>query len=335
MMKISMSSWKMVKGLAVLLLISLFAAGCFSSNGKRRTTGEEPFFQNEEGLAEHGKKKALDRIYQIDPGDKVFEVSDKFYTDPPRKIAILPFDNLVGGNYILNSVPIPRFSDKEEDSWNWTYANRLRRFFFGHFAAREFVDIELMYVDKMLQELGILTPNDLYKMPVQELGRILGADALIYGRVTDYKNSYYALFKQIRIGLHIKCVSTEDSSIFFEGEQIRHDNDIRVATNPLDFVIASFQNSMSMRDVYAARASEEVTRELVIRIPLVTSFIEEEDQRIKDRINSKLSYLPTSDTGVLNEDKSGNTASPPVQVKTQTDSPEPPLPRGQFSVGMQ
>lgn len=121
----------------------------------------------------------------------------------------------------------------------------------------------------------------------------------------------------------------------FEGEQIRHDNDIRVATNPLDFVIASFQNSMSMRDVYAARASEEVTRELVIRIPLVTSFIEEEDQRIKDRINSKLSYLPTSDTGVLNEDKSGNTASPPVQDKTQTDSPEPPLPRGHFSVGMQ
>ena len=113
-------------------------------------------------------------------------------------------------------------------------------------------------------------------------------------------------------------------SIFFEGEQVRHDNDIRVATNPFDFVIASFQNSMSMRDVYAARASEEVVRELVIRIPIVNSFIEEEEQRIKDKINTKLSYLPTPETGILNEDKDGNTASLSVQDKTETVSPKEP-----------
>jgi hypothetical protein len=66
-MKISISSRKMVKGFATLLLISLIAAGCFSSsNGIRRTTGEEPFFQQETGLAEHGKKSTIDRIYQID-----------------------------------------------------------------------------------------------------------------------------------------------------------------------------------------------------------------------------------------------------------------------------
>ena len=318
-MKISISSRKMVKGFAILLLISLFATGCFSRNYvKRKTTGEEPFFQNEEGIAEHGKKKTIDRIYQIDPGGKEFEISDKYYTDPPRKIAILPFDNLVGGNYILNSIPIPRFSDKEEDGWNWTYANRLRRFFFGHFAAREFVDIELMYVDKMLEALGILTPNDLYKVPAQELGRILDADALIYGQVTEYKNSYYTLFAQIQIGLRVKCVSTEDGTVYFEGEHIRHDNDIRVATNPLDFVIASFQNYMSLRDVYAARASEEVVRELVIRIPIVKSFIEEEDQRIKDRINTKLSDLPTLNTATPDKDKGDNTSSLSVQDKTET-----------------
>ncbi len=318
-----MSFWEIAKCFAIMLLASLFVTGCGSSN-KRRTTGDEPFFQKETGLAEHGKKSTIDRIYQLDPGNKAFEISDKFYTDPPRRIAILPFDNLVGGNYILNSVPLPRFSKKEEDGWNWTYANRLRRFFFGHFAAREFVDIELMYIDKMLEALGILTPNDLYKIPAQELGRILDADALIYGQVTEYKNSYYLLYKQIRIGLRIKCVSTEDGSIFFEGEQVRHDNDIRVATNPFDFVIASFQNSMSMRDVYAARASEEVVRELVIRIPIVTTFIEEEEQRIKDRINTKLSYLTTSETEALNEDKDGNTASLSVQDKTETVSPEEP-----------
>ena len=317
-MKISISFFKIVKGLVVLLLISFFVTGCSSSNDKRKTTGEEPFFQGETGLAEHGKKKTMDRIYQLDPGGKEFDISENFYTNPPRKIAILPFDNLIGGKYILNSVPLPRFSKEETDGWNWTYANRLRRFFFGHFASREFVDVELMYVDKMLQELGILTPNDLYKISAQELGGILEADALIYGQVTEYKNSYYMLYKQIRIGLSIKCVSTKDGSVFFEGEQVRHDNDIRVATNPIDFVIASFQNSMSMRDVYAARASEEVVRELVLRIPIVNSFIEEEEQRIKEKIKAKLSFLPTLDTKVIDKDNDGDTASPSMPDNTET-----------------
>jgi len=336
-MKISISFFKTVKCLAVLVLIALSAAGCFfSKKGERRTTGEEPFFQNEEGLADHGKKTTLDRMYQLDPGGKEFDIADRFYTDPPRKIAVLPFDNLIGGKYILNSIPFPRFSKKETDGWNWTYANRLRRFFFGHFASREFVDIELMYIDKMLQELGILSPNDLYKIPAQELGRILGADALIYGRVTEYKNSYYLLYKQIRIGLSIKCVSTKDGSTFFEGEQVRHDNDIRVATNPFDFVIASFQNSMSMRDVYAARASEEVVRELVLRIPIVNSFIEEEEQIIKERIKEKLSFLPSLDTKVSDK---GETASPPIPDKTEIHTraqatPSDPLIKTEsFSVG--
>jgi hypothetical protein len=193
-----------------------------------------------------------------------------------------------------------------------------------------------MYVDKTLQELGILSPNDLYKIPAQELGRILGADALIYGRVTEYKNSYYLLYKQIRIGLSIKCVSTKDGSTFFEGEQVRHDNDIRVATNPFDFVIASFQNSMSMRDVYAARASEEVVRELVLRIPIVNSFIEEEEQIIKERIKEKLSFLPSLDTKVSDK---GETASPPIPDKTEIHTraqatPSDPLIKTEsFSVG--
>ncbi|GAX61812.1 hypothetical protein SCALIN_C28_0014 [Candidatus Scalindua japonica] len=334
-MKRFISFLKNLKGLIVLVLIALCTAGCFSRNSDRKTTGDEPFFQDEAGLAEHGKKTTLDRLYQLDPGDNEFKISDNYYTDPPRKIAILPFDNLVGGKYILNSVPIPRFSKKKTDGWNWTYANRLRRFFFGHFASREFVDIELMYIDGMLQELGVSTPNELYKMPAQELGRILGADALIYGKVTEYKNSYYALYKQIRIGLSIKCVSTKDGSLFFEGEQVRHDNDIRVATNPLDMVIASFQNSMSMRDVYAARASEEVVRELVLRIPIVNSFIEEEEKRIKERIKEQLSFLPTSDTPVSDKGNDGDTAFPHVHDDIEKRTQAQTFPSDTLKYGVQ
>ncbi len=96
-----------------------------------------------------------------------------------------------------------------------------------------------------------------------------------------------------------KVIFFVDPYILFEGEQVRHDNYIRVAINPFDFAIASFQNSMSMRNVYAARASEDVVRELVLRIPIVKEFIDEEDQRIKDRIKKNLSHLPTPDTKII------------------------------------
>ena len=128
-----MSYRNKLNGFILLLFILMLVAGC--SSEERRTTGDEPFFLDEKGVANHGKKNAIDRIYQIDPGDKAFTVSDKYYMSPPRKIAILPFDNLVGGSYILNEIPIPRMDNQKENGWNWTYANRLRRSFYGHFAA--------------------------------------------------------------------------------------------------------------------------------------------------------------------------------------------------------
>ncbi|MCP5003289.1 MAG: hypothetical protein GY941_04955 [Planctomycetes bacterium] len=309
-----MSLRQMMGGFVVVVVFLLLTAGC--SSGKRRTTGNEPFFMEEKNAADHGKKKLVDRIYQLDPGDKDFEVSDAFYKRPPKKVAVLPFDNLVGGKYILNEVPLSMAHKGKEQDWNWTYANRIRRFFFGHFAAREFEDIELMYIDKVLSALDINTPNILNGISPQELGRILDADALIYGEITDHKNSYYTLFAQIRIGLHIKCVSTVDGSILFEGEHKRYDNNIRLATNPIDFVFASFQNYMDLRDVYAARASEEVARELVLRIPIVESFIEAEDLRIKELIMTRFSSLSATDNDAPKPGKGS------ITMKTDMNSVE-------------
>ncbi len=96
---------------------------------------------------------------------------------------------------------------------------------------------------------------------------------------------------------------------------------------------------MSMRDVYAARASEEVVRELVLRIPIVNSFIEEEEQLIKERIKEKLSLLPSLDTKVSDKVNDGDTASPPIPDKTETQTrahsghPDPLTQTGASSAG--
>lgn len=267
-------------------LFLLFITGCgmFKRKEVVDNSSDDKFFLNQKDDTEHGKKGKLDRIYQLDPGGDSFEFDERFLTDPPHRIAVLPFENLIGGNLILNGFPIPRPDEESEEEWNWTYANRLRTYFYGHLVPREFEDEELFEIDAVLQALGIDSPEKLYNYSPQILGHILGADALIYGKVTKYDSSYYAVYSQIAIGLAVKCVSTSDGSILFEANEIRHANEIRVATNPLDFIIASVQNGIALRDVYRSRASEEVCREIVLRIPVVKSLKEEKEAWVKERI---------------------------------------------------
>lgn len=247
-------------------------------------TSEYKFFKSQKDAKEHGKKGTFDRLYQLDPGGNSFKYDDRFISDPPHKIAILPFENLVGGNLILNGFSFHRKDKKEEEDWSWTYANRLRTYFYGHFVSREFEDIELYEIDAILNELKIDSANKLYSCSPQELGYVLNVDALIYGKVTKYQSYYYALYSKISVGLAIRCVSTKDAKLLFSAHEVRSAVEIRIATNPIDMAIASVQNGISLRDVYRARASEEVCRETVLRIPIIESLKSENLNRIKDKI---------------------------------------------------
>ena len=89
------------ESLVVLVLITLSTAGCFSRNSDRRTTGEEPFFQKEEGLAEHGKKTISERIQHFKDTVETLNNNSKYVVinrDEPYADAvcdiIIAFENL-------------------------------------------------------------------------------------------------------------------------------------------------------------------------------------------------------------------------------------------------
>ena len=283
--------------LTFVLALSLLGCGSiFSKRDKKVEVDNDQagFFLDQKNYAEHGRKGKLDRLYQLDPGGNSFKYDKKFLSDPPRVMVVLPFENVIGGNLILNGYEIKREDTKEKDEWSWTYANRLRTYFYGHLVPREFDDIELIAVDAILHGLGIDTPEKLYSYTPEQLGDILDADALIYGKITRYDSKYYALFSQIAIGMVVRCISTKDGTVLFEAQETRTANEIRVATNPFDFVIASFQNSMSLRDVYRSRASEEVCREIVLRIPIIKSLKDEKEAAIVEKINKGLPISTTN-----------------------------------------
>ncbi|MGR3179142.1 MAG: GNA1162 family protein [Candidatus Anammoxibacter sp.] len=272
---------------ACILILSLTGCGLF----RHKTVENQPggkFFLDQKDAANHGKKGTFDRIYQLDPGGDSFKYDDEFISDPPRTIAILPFENLIGGNIILNGFTFHRKDKKSESDWSWTYANRLRTYLYGHLVPREFDDLELFEIDAVLHKLNIVSPEKLYSCSPQELGYILGADALIYGKVTRYDSSYYGLYSKISVGLAIRCVSTKNAKLLFSAHETRSAVEIRVATNPIDMIIASIQNGISLRDLYRARASEEVCREIILRIPVIESLKKEKEDRVIERVNAAI-----------------------------------------------
>ena len=272
-----------LRWIATLIISLLSLLGGCANNQYRDLSSQnnDPFYQEDKDKGYCGQKKLLDRIYQLDPGQRLLKCSPSFYIDPPKKLAILPFENLEGGDLKLNGGALAERSEEEKKAWSWTYSNRLRRYFFAHLSLREFELLGLLETDAVLQELGITCPEKLYKADPKELGKALGVDALVYGKVTHYRVHYYLIVTQVVVGVYARCVSTHDGSTVFEVAEVRRDNNIRVATNPIDFVAGSIQNIIALRDLYVAKAADEVCREVVGRIPVSRSLEEERKNRWK------------------------------------------------------
>lgn len=267
-------------------LILFFFAGCATQSNDLVSCNDDPFYQQEKENGTYGKKTSLDRTLQFDPKQGKLRCSPSFFEDPPKRIAVLPFENLEGGNFKLNWVPVTGRDGEEENNWSWTYANRLRKSFFAYMSLREFELLSLIETDTVLQELGITNAEKLYNADPRDLAAALGVDAVMYGKMTNHSAKYLLLYTQVAVGLSVKCVSGKDGSEFFLAKEVRRDNKFSMAFSPIDLVAASVQNTFNVRKLHMARAADEACRELVSGIPIVDKLIKEKESYCKEYVAS-------------------------------------------------
>jgi hypothetical protein len=72
---------------------------------------------------------------------------------------------------------------------------------------------------------------------------------------------------------------------------------------------------MTLKDINSARASEEIARELVMRIPIVKSFVEEEEKRIDDILNAEFAHSIHPVDEELNKNKINSIAASSIKHK--------------------
>jgi hypothetical protein len=256
-------------GLVVLFLVS----GCASTNSTKYMT--RPFFLIEEDVTAHGRKAWYDSVIELDPGGAKFTVASDYQQAPPKKIAVLPFTDLGDGDYVVNKIPLLARSEEARARWGWSHANQVRRAFAGELATREFTLIPLLAIDAVLAVRGITDYSKLVNESPVEIGRWLHADALVYGAVIDYEAYYGFLVSAWRVTARVTMVSTRDGRELFSCTDTRYSTDLSIAIDPIDIVISSIGNAISLRDINLARTEHEVGREIVHRLPVAWRNLED------------------------------------------------------------
>jgi len=248
--------------LACLIAATLACTGCATVRYQER-----PFFLQEQGLETHGRKTWFDRLVEFDPGKTRFQVAADYAEDPPRRIAILPFVDHGSANFVVNKIPLSFRDEKEQEAWAWTYANRLRRALTGYLAQREFTIVNLLTIDTALADHGVKNWEDLQAVSPQDLGRWLAADTVVYGEVLHYEAYYAFLLANWQVSVQVRMVSTQDGHERFSADGSRYSVDFRPAFTLMDIGINSALTLLQLRDVTLARAEEEISREIILRLP--------------------------------------------------------------------
>jgi hypothetical protein len=211
-------------------------------------------------------KNIVDRVYELDPQGKIF-VSRALLENPPKTVAVLPFRSQTGEGRVEGSEGLYKFLSRKDPSQPESVGERMRRAFFGQFAQLEFDHVKISRIDRTLQREGLNTWEKMETFPLQSLGELLGADAVIIGQVTHFDYYYALLYSQLAVGLSLEMRDTKTGEVLWRVNDARRDHTVRIVYDPIALAVGLFQVGFSMRPINMMRAMDEICRELVGTIP--------------------------------------------------------------------
>ncbi len=211
-------------------------------------------------------KNMVDRVYELDPKGKIY-ISRSLINTPPKTVAILPFHSLIGQGRIERSRFLYKQLTGRPEGNPQPLEEGMRRAFFGQFAQLEFDHVNLSRVDRILKREELDSWEKIKSCSPQRLGDLLGADALIFGQVTNFDYYYAFLYSQLAVGLSMEMVDAKSGEILWKVQDARRDHTVRIVYDPIALAVGLFQIGFSLRSINMMRAMDEICRELVGTIP--------------------------------------------------------------------
>ena len=125
---------------------------------------------------------------------------------------------------------------------------------------------EKFVVDGIIKKNGWNTPEQLFAIPPQKLGEALGADALLYGKVTKWNKYYAIIHSTLVVGLELKLVDARTGELLWTGEQLdnKFEGLIKIPTGIISAIVSPliFVGEKSHLNSLASKVAKEITESL-------------------------------------------------------------------------
>ena len=180
---------------------------------------------------------------------KDFTVSDKLKTSFPKTIAILPFENS---------------TDKEEAF------EIVRKAFYNQFSFKTFHDVELHKIDTVLASRKLLSGREYLDISPSELGRLLNADALIYGEITAFDRLMMGVYSEVTISASLRMIDCKKGEERWKASHTATHRGGGLLLSPISVIPNVISAVLNIRDIELLRVADDLSRDLVETIPAPT-----------------------------------------------------------------
>ena len=167
--------------------------------------------------------------------------------NPPKSIAILPFGNLTDSEDIHEFV---------------------RTTFYSHLCAQPYKDIELHEVDRKLKVHNLMNHKALTAKSAKRLGRVLGCDAVVIGKVTEYQRLYAGLYSQMAVGASIAVWDTRSGKQIWNDEHVTRQHEGGIPLALTDIAMIGIRSGLNLTESEKVKTVDELSRYLSSRVPI-------------------------------------------------------------------
>ncbi len=167
------------------------------------------------------------------------------YPAPPTAV-ILPFENMTPEKNLAEFV---------------------RESFYAHFSTKNYPDIELGEVDRILESHREITSRAWRELSPDDLGALFHTDLLIYGKVLGYKRYFAGVYSQMALEVGIEIVECKTGEGVWRKTLIKRSHDGGIPFNPLEMIPASIRSGYHLRKEGTIILVDRAIREIVGDIP--------------------------------------------------------------------
>ena len=167
--------------------------------------------------------------------------------NPPKSIAILPFGNQTDSEDIDEIV---------------------RTTLYSHLSAQPYQDIELHEVDRKLRRHNLMEHEKLTDVSAKRLGRILRADAVVVGEVTEFQRLYAGLYSQMAVGASITVWDTRTGQKIWSDEHVTRNHEGGIPLAITDLAMIGIRSGMNLTESEKIKTVDELSRHFTSRIPI-------------------------------------------------------------------